>query len=315
MWGKLLEYLPFDEFFNHDKRIYWPYLLLCVLYALIFLLFSRVKVKKIGFNYWFHPSALLDYVMWIGNHIFQIIVFPLLFINSLSIASWLYKFLANTFGEVNSVGYFSNWSVLFYAVSFFILSDFSRFILHYLLHQNQFLWNIHRTHHTAEVLTPITLFRVHPLEMILFQIRFLIVHGTVTGIFIYIYHDVFDFPKILGASFFVIISNLLGGNLRHSPIPIGFGFLEKFFISPKQHQMHHSKLQEMQHSNYGSFFAFWDVLFSTWKSSKGVSNIEYGVADQPKQSLWKELCYPIMRASKFDKLKLGLKKNYQAKKN
>lgn len=296
------QYFPILQFTDPNKRIYWPYLLLCVFYALIFLFFSKIKIKNSGIRYWFHPSARLDYMVWIFNHVLQITVLPLLFINSLAIASQLYRWLLNTFGEFHSYNFFPDWcGVIFYSLTFFIITDFSRYWLHFLMHHNRYLWYIHRTHHTAEVLTPITLFRVHPLEMVLYHIRYLFVHSTVTAIFIYIYQDVFDFPTILGASFFVFISNVLGGNLRHSHIPIGFGFFERLLISPKQHQMHHSKQPEMQQSNYGSFFAFWDILFSTWKPSKGIGEIEFGLNDQPKQVLWKEFLYPVIKILKINK--------------
>lgn len=310
----VFEYLPIHEFADPNKRIYWPYLLLCLVYALLFLVFTKAKVKQFGLNYWFHPSARVDYAVWVFNHILQVVILPLVFINSLQLASLIYNWLLSNFGTFHSNDLDSKWGVVFYALSFFVLSDFSRFGLHLLMHKNKYLWNIHRMHHTAEVLTPITFFRVHPLEMLLGHVRYLLVHASVTAIFIYFYYDTFNFPTILGASFFVFLSNILGGNLRHSHIPIGFGLFERIFISPKQHQMHHSKQFELQQSNYGSFFALWDVLFSTWKPSKDVDEIHYGVSDnQPKQSLSNELVEPILKLLYVQKLhnmwKAIIKKN------
>lgn len=286
----LLAYLPFQDFTDPNKRIYWPYLLLCAIYATLFLVFRKARGARFGPGYWLHPSARVDYVTWILNHLLEVTLLPLLFINSLSIASEIYHWLTNTFGAVTSVIFMTDWGVIVYTMTYFVVSDFSRYGLHLLMHR--YLWSIHRMHHTAEVLTPITFFRVHPLEMVLYHIRFLVVHSVVTGLFIYTY-KVFDFSTILGASLFVFLSNVLGGNLRHSHIPIGFGMFERLFISPKQHQMHHSREPEMQHSNYGSFFAFWDLLFSTWKRSKGVKEIQFGVKGQARQSIVRELVYPL----------------------
>jgi len=286
-------YFPFEQFLNPNKRIYWPYLVLSTFYAILFIWFRRTKVKGLTSQYWLNTSTLNDCLIWIGNHILQVTVFPILFISSLSLAAKTNAYLINTFGDFKFVMPFPEWGVIIYSICYFLLSDFSRFILHYLMHHNTFLWRIHRMHHTAEVLTPITFFRIHPLEMLLFHIRFLLVHGIVTGAFIYFYQEVFDFPTIFGASFFVFFTNILGGNLRHSDIPLGFGVFERFVVSPKQHQMHHSKEIGMQQSNYGSFFAIWDRLFSTWKSSKGITEIEYGVNDQTKQSIIKDILYPI----------------------
>jgi sterol desaturase/sphingolipid hydroxylase (fatty acid hydroxylase superfamily) len=123
---------------------------------------------------------------------------------------------------------------------------------------------------------------------------------VVTGLFIYLYRDVFDFPTILGASFFVFLTNILGGNLRHSHVPIGFGIFEKIFISPKQHQMHHSKELKFQNSNYGSFFSFWDKLFDTWKPSKSIQHIEFGIEEHKGQNVLKDLARPFF----VDKIQL-----------
>lgn len=288
------DYLPFEQFLDPNKRIYWPYLSLSAFYAFLIICFKKVNINELKTNYWFNDSALNDYLIWIGNHIIQITVFPVLFISSLSLASKLNSYLISTFGYFEYTAPLQEWGIFIYSACYFLLSDFSRFILHYLMHHNTFLWHIHRMHHTAEVLTPITFFRVHPLEMLLFHIRFLLVHGVVTGMFIYTYQDVFNFPTILGASFFVFFTNVLGGNLRHSHIPLSFGIFERFFVSPKQHQMHHSKELDLQQSNYGSFFAIWDRLFSTWKSSKGITKLDYGIKDQPKQSIIKDIFYPVL---------------------
>ena len=302
MLDALYHYLPFSDFLNSGKRIYWPFLILCTFYALLFIYFTNYKIKSLKINYWLHSSSIIDVVVWIGNTIFRTTLFPLLFISSVSLASMTYQQLASNFGVQILPLFLSKHAVILYTITLFLLSDFSRFILHYACHKNAFLWKIHRMHHTAEVLTPITLYRVHPLEMILFQSRYVLVNGLTAGLFIYLFHDVITVPTIFGAECIVFISNALGGNLRHSPIPIGFGLFEKLLISPKQHQMHHSVAKEIQDSNYGAFFSIWDLLFSTWRPSKGIKNIQYGVAGHRNQSvktLWREICLPLVGNNRF----------------
>lgn len=290
MW----ENLPFKQLLNPDKRIYWPYLAICFFYAVIFLLFSKDKFKNVGLHKWFSRSARVDYFIWTFNHILQISVLPLVFANALFFAGQFQRGLTEIFGVCSLKIFMTPWGIVWYSIVFVILSDLSRFGLHYLLHHNRFLAPVHRMHHSADVLTPFTLFRSHPLEMILSHIRYLLVYSITTGGFLYLFNDVFDFPKILGVTFFVFVSNVLGANLRHSNIPIGFGWLERIIISPKQHQMHHSVELPLQNSNLGSFFSIWDILFSTWKPSKGIENIEYGVKGHDHQSIWKELSYPFV---------------------
>jgi sterol desaturase/sphingolipid hydroxylase (fatty acid hydroxylase superfamily) len=220
-------------------------------------------------------------------------VLPLIFMNGIYFAGRVHFFLTEMFGICKIKMFMTSWGIVWYSLVFLIITDFSRFFLHYLLHHNKFLAPFHRLHHSAEVLTPITLYRSHPVEMLLSHVRYLIVYSSVTGVFLYLFNDFYDFPEILGASFFVFISNILGANLRHSNIPIGFGWMEKIFISPKMHQMHHSKDFALQSSNLGTLLSVWDRLFSTWKPSKNIEKIEYGIAGQTEQSFFKELYYPF----------------------
>ena len=53
------------------------------------------------------------------------------------------------------------------------------------MHKIPLLWEIHKTHHSARVLTPITIFRTHPLEGLIFVIRSAITQGIVIALFYY----------------------------------------------------------------------------------------------------------------------------------
>jgi hypothetical protein len=54
--------LPFKEFLNPDKRIYWLYMLLSLVYALIFIIFSRKNLQNKYFSTWFSKSARIDFL-------------------------------------------------------------------------------------------------------------------------------------------------------------------------------------------------------------------------------------------------------------
>ena len=51
------------------------------------------------------------------------------------------------------------------------LDDFSKFFIHRFMHKWPILWSIHKVHHSATTLTPMTVFRTHPLEGIIFSLR------------------------------------------------------------------------------------------------------------------------------------------------
>jgi sterol desaturase/sphingolipid hydroxylase (fatty acid hydroxylase superfamily) len=140
----------------------------------------------------------------------------------------------------------------------------------------KFLWEFHKVHHSAKVLNPLTFYRVHPVENILFGLRYSLSVGFVTGIFVYFFGAMIDIYMIFGANVFIVVFSLLGSNLRHTHVPISYGkYLEKIFISPKQHQIHHSN--KHFDKNYGGYLAIWDYMFGSLKLSKDVKVLKFGL--------------------------------------
>ena len=50
------------------------------------------------------------------------------------------------------------------------------------------------------------------------------------------------------------------------------------FISPAQHQTHHSIDAKHYDKNFGLIFAFWDWLFGTLYVPKGYEKLEFGIS-------------------------------------
>ncbi len=48
-------------------------------------------------------------------------------------------------------------------------ADFGFFLHHWLFHKVPFLWEFHKVHHSAKVLTPLTDFRAHPVEILTYS--------------------------------------------------------------------------------------------------------------------------------------------------
>ncbi len=177
-----------------------------------------------------------------------------------------------------------------YTFTLFIVSDFSRYWLHRWLHKSTLLWAFHKVHHSAEVLTPITFYRVHPVENILFGIRYALVAGGITGIFAYYFGATLSMIDILGINLFVVMLHFLGDNLRHSPVRLGyFNALENWFISPAQHQYHHTLTGNSQ--NYGGALAIWDRLFNTLHHSNKHEPYHFGIHDGKQYNSLKKLLF------------------------
>jgi sterol desaturase/sphingolipid hydroxylase (fatty acid hydroxylase superfamily) len=159
----------------------------------------------------------------------------------------------------------------------FLIDDFSRFFTHYIFHKVPFLWRFHRVHHSAEVLTPITLHRSHPVESVIMFFRNILTYSISTAIFIYLYRTQLSGYEILGVNALGLSFNFALSNLRHSHVPVKFGALESIFISPYQHQLHHSNSPEHFNKNYGICLSIWDKLFGSLLKSKGQKIKAFGL--------------------------------------
>lgn len=257
----------FNYFTEPTKRFFIIYLISA---AIIALLYYIVKQKKIALSavksYWLHPSALLDYAYFILAGFVKVYIIVPLIISAQSIMLWVNNLCLSTFGYISLPHVDSTMVAVLYTVTIFIVSDFSRYWLHRAMHEIPFLWSFHKVHHSAEILNPSTFYRVHPIENLLFGLRYSVVVGGVTGIFIYLFGAKVHLYDILGANILLFLLNLIGGNLRHSHIELSYPKpIEKWFISPRQHQLHHS--YHFTRYNYGGYLAIWDTIFLTLRTS------------------------------------------------
>jgi Fe(3+) dicitrate transport protein len=151
-----------------------------------------------------------------------------------------------------------------YTLVLFLASDLSRYATHWLLHRSPALWQFHQVHHSAEVLNPLTFHRIHPVEGVLYAVRGAAVNGLVGGLAYFAFRGEAVEITLLGVNALGLVLDALTGNLRHSPVWMRFGDrLERWLLSPAQHQLHHGREREHQASNLGSWLAIWDRMAGT----------------------------------------------------
>jgi sterol desaturase/sphingolipid hydroxylase (fatty acid hydroxylase superfamily) len=273
---------PAGFFFDSAKRVYWLYLLSALLIA------SFVVARQLGvwrpleqlkslfdYRYWFSQSTLLDYFLMFFNNGMRLLLLVPLFGSHLALTILVGSFLQDSLGDAPDLE--MSWlsiALLFTSV-FFLVEDLSRFLLHYCMHRFDFLWRFHQTHHSATVLTPFTLFRVHPVEHILYFMRGLLVFGVISGIFIWLFSGKLTGLQVLGVDAFGFVFNMLAANLRHSHIWLSFGRFESIFVSPAQHQLHHSK--EHGFRNLGSVLSIWDGWLGTRTYASKREKLQFGL--------------------------------------
>lgn len=178
-------------------------------------------------------------------------------------------------------------------------ADFCKYWAHRLHHESSVLWPFHAVHHSAEVMTPITLSRAHPMESVIRNVFISIVEGIVQALVVWLLVGTVSPWTIAGANAFYFMFNSAGANLRHSHIWVRFGWVaEHIFISPAQHQIHHSSATKHFNKNYGSMFAIWDWAFGTLYIPPHREDLTFGVADEHGTLL--DQPYPTLRAALFN---------------
>jgi sterol desaturase/sphingolipid hydroxylase (fatty acid hydroxylase superfamily) len=130
------------------------------------------------------------------------------------------------------------------------------------LHAVPALRAIHSVHHSAENLNFLSAFRIHLFEYI-FDGLITLVPVIILGI-----------PPAMWLP--VYLSFIVLNAMQHSDIDISFGQLNRIFVSPRFHAIHHSRNRSDYSSNYGSLFTIWDILFGTAKFSASQLN-SYGL--------------------------------------
>lgn len=276
---------PFGFLADPSKRVFWLYILAALLVASFLTClrdggFSARKQIKALFDhrYWFNRSTMIDYVlMWLNALVRTSFIVPLLGAK-LAGALVVARFFQVNVGDVEITSL--HWvaiAVIFSAV-LFVLDDLSRFLIHRLMHQVPALWHLHQVHHSATTLTPFTVFRIHPMESVLYTLRGFVVFSGVAGSFIWLFKGQLTALDLLGVDALGFLFNLAAANLRHSHVPVTFGAVERYIISPLQHQLHHSR--DHVDVNFGACFSLWDSCFGTLllsKDAKYTDGLRFGL--------------------------------------
>jgi len=145
----------------------------------------------------------------------------------------------------------------------FLLYDLSYYWMHRMHHEIKILWATHSVHHHGEDYNLATALR-----------------QTSTG---WLWKWIFYMPMImLGVPVEVFIAvagvNLVYQFWVHTEHIGHLGWLEKIFITPMNHRIHHAKNKEYIDANYGGVFIIWDRMFGTYTPQRSELQPVYGTA-------------------------------------
>lgn len=269
-----------------NKRIFGIYLLSAILLTIPVYLVQKQGFKLPEFlaflfnkKIWLHPSARLDYALFIINRILKVLLWAPVVLTMVPIAIGFSDMLEVLFGKIPPITEQKFIIVSIFTCILFLLDDLTRFLLHLALHKIPVLWDFHKVHHSAKVMTPMTIYRSHPFESYLYASRMAVSQGLAVGVGYYFFGPTLSMFDVLGANVFVFVFNLMGSNLRHSHVWWSWGDkLESCFISPAQHQIHHSNNPAHFDRNLGSALAIWDRITGTLVKSSEVGRIQFGIS-------------------------------------
>jgi sterol desaturase/sphingolipid hydroxylase (fatty acid hydroxylase superfamily) len=210
-----------------------------------------------------HRSAITDYYFFVINKVLFALAFGALIAVSAS-AVGLTSALLTAVATSPELRVPSWAGVLFTTLIWALAMDFGLWLGHYLLHKVPVLWEFHKVHHSAEVLTPLTAGRVHPLEDVLNILFSATFGGIALALCRFLLGPRAVMLGLLQLNVVVAVFYLFGFHLRHSHVWLPYkGVWGRLFVSPAHHQLHHSRAQRHWDKNLGFVFAIWDWAFGT----------------------------------------------------
>ena len=217
------EFFALEYLTDPNKRLFWIYIISSIVLAIVYFYVGKKNTRVImSSKLWLHPSAKLDYYYFFLSYFINIFLLVPFIVSAKTVAFYVNKFLYAQFDYFDNDLFSYTQIVFLYTIALFVVSDFTRYWLHRFLHTIPVLWEFHKVHHSAKVLTPITFYRVHPVENFLFGLRYSLSAGFVTGIFIYFFGAMIDIYMVFGVNIFLFLFSTFGANLRHSHVPFAY---------------------------------------------------------------------------------------------
>jgi len=131
----------------------------------------------------------------------------------------------------------------------FVGRDFAYYWIHRAEHGVKVLWASHMIHHSIERFTFTSAVRLPWMES---------VYKPLLALWV----PLLGFPPPAFAAMGALV--LLAGQLQHTELVRRRTVLDRFFVTPSAHRVHHGSNPEYLDKNFGSMLIVWDRLFGTY---------------------------------------------------
>jgi len=227
----------------------------------------------------FHPSTRQDVKFFLVNSLVYYALIAQFLVSVQVFSTIFHSLLVGGFGEVAEPMMSSGTVLIVYTLVAALAIDLGVYIAHYLFHRVPILWEFHKVHHSAEELNPVTLFRMHPVDLFLTALVVSILKGAAFAGMFYLAAKEPTAISILGLNLFFFVFYIVGYNLRHSHIWLNYPmWLSRIFVSPAQHQIHHSSDPKHFDKNFGLMFSIWDQLMGTSYIPRKREKLQFGLS-------------------------------------
>ena len=143
-----------------------------------------------------------------------------------------------------------------------VLYDFFYYWVHRCGHEVNALWAAHQVHHSSEYFNLSTALR-----------------QTSTGAFLawpfYLPMAVLGVPPIVFGT--VALIDLLYQYWVHTELVRKLGWVDRVFVTPSNHRVHHGQNDYCLDRNYGGIFIVWDRLFGSFAEERDDEPVVYGI--------------------------------------
>ncbi len=261
------------------------------------------RARKAGFlkfliprDIYTHVSARVDIGLYVITRLFHAVwgvaIFAIVgpWSENLMITS-----LQTIFGDSPAMQVNYGWMMLYSLVSL-LFYDFIFFLTHYAFHKVPALWAIHKVHHSAEVLTPLTRYREHFIAGPVWIAGQSLSLGLAAGIFAFLFAGNITEATLLNISFFLLLFGFTG-SLRHYHVQLHYPvWLSRWLQSPAMHHVHHSYLAPHWDKNFAVITSLWDRLFGTLYIPEKDEYTPWGIGPETQadyRSLWQNISGPF----------------------
>jgi sterol desaturase/sphingolipid hydroxylase (fatty acid hydroxylase superfamily) len=251
-----------NPFYNGFSPFYSLIILSLFVWTLEIALPWRKNQAVIRKDFW-----LDSFYMFFNFFFFNLIIFAALS----NTTSNLFESLMTTIGlpKAPVVSFFSDLAIGWQFLIFFLIYDFTQWLVHNALHRIPFLWRFHRVHHSVREMGFAAHLRYHFMENVIYKIALYVMLSYLLKF------------KLENA-FILYTATTLIGHLNHANLGWDYGPFKYLINNPKMHIWHHAKALPENHkkgANFALTLSVWDYLFKTAYTPYDGRDIELGFED------------------------------------